>query len=130
MTRRTLLRTAAGFPALLRAAEYDLVIRNGRVIDPAQKVNRIADVAIRAGRIAASRPNIGAEAGAESLDAQGKLLVPGLIDIHVHARDATLLPPEILSTGVTSMVDAGSRGPTTLIRFSNSRAMRPTECAF
>ena len=37
-------------------------------------------------------------------------MVPGLIDIHLHARDATLLPPEILSTGVTSMVDAGSRG--------------------
>ena len=36
--------------------------------------------------------------------------MPGLIDIHLHARDATLLPPEILSTGVTSMVDAGSRG--------------------
>ena len=51
-----------------------------------------------------------AEAAAESLDAQGKLVVPGLIDIHLHARDATLLPPEILSTGVTTMVDGGSRG--------------------
>jgi dihydroorotase len=116
MTRRTLLRTAAGFPALLalprstRAAQYDLVIRNGRVIDPTQKMDRIADVAIRAGKIAAIRPKIAAEAAAESLDAQGKLVVPGLIDIHLHARDATLLPPEILSTGVTSMVDAGSRG--------------------
>jgi dihydroorotase len=116
MTRRTLLRTAAGFPALLafphstRAAEYDLLIRNGHVIDPAQKIDRIADVAIRAGRIAAIRPNIRAEATTESLDAQGKLVVPGLIDIHLHARDATLLPPEILSTGVTTMVDGGSRG--------------------
>jgi dihydroorotase len=110
MTRRTLLSTAAGFPSLLRAAEYDLVIRGGRVIDPAQRLDRIADVAIRAGRIAAVGPNIGAGAAAQSLDAQGKLVVPGLIDIHLHARDATLLPPEILATGVTSMVDAGSRG--------------------
>jgi dihydroorotase len=116
MTRRTLLRTAAGFPAVLtlppsiRAAEYDLVIRNGRVIDPAQKIDRLADVAIRAGRIAAIRPNIPREAAAESLDAKGSLVAPGLIDIHLHARDATLLPPEILSTGVTSMVDGGSRG--------------------
>jgi dihydroorotase len=110
VTRRTLLRTAAGFPLLLRAAEYDLVIRGGRVIDPAQKLDRIADVAIRAGRIAAIRPNIGADAAAQSLDAQGKLVVPGLIDIHLHARDATLLPFEILPTGVTSMVDGGSRG--------------------
>jgi dihydroorotase len=116
MTRRTLLRTATGLPALLalapsiQAAEFDLVIRNGHVIDPAQKIDRIADVAIRAGRIADIRPNIRAEAAAESLDAQGKLVVPGLIDIHLHARDATLLPPEILSTGVTTMVDGGSRG--------------------
>jgi dihydroorotase len=116
MTRRTLLRTTAGFPALLAfphstfAAEYDLLIRNGHVIDPAQRLDRIADVAIRGGRIAAIRPNIRAEAATESLDAQGKLVVPGLIDIHLHARDATLLPPEILSTGVTSMVDGGSRG--------------------
>jgi len=110
MTRRTLLRTAAGLPALLRAAEYDLVIRGGRVIDPAQKLDRIADVAIRAGRIAAIHPNIGADTAAQLLEAQGKLVLPGLIDIHLHARDATLLPPEILSTGVTSMVDAGSRG--------------------
>ncbi len=119
MTRRTLLRTAAGFPTLLtlppltravRAAEYDLVIRKGRVIDPAQNIDRLADVAIRAGRIESIRPNIPAEAAVESLDAKGHLVVPGLIDIHLHARDATLLPPEILSTGVTSMVDAGSRG--------------------
>lgn len=113
MTRRTIL---AGFPALLtlpgslRAAEYDLVIRGGRVIDPAQKIDRIADVGIRAGRIALIAPNIPADAAAKAIDAKDQLVVPGLIDIHVHARDATLLPPEIMSTGVTSMVDAGSRG--------------------
>ena len=116
LTRRTLLRTAAGLPATLalprpaRAAGYDLVIRNGRVIDPSQKLDRIADVAISAGRIAAIRPRIPANAAADSIDAEGKLVVPGLIDVHLHARDATLLPPEILSTGVTTMVDAGSRG--------------------
>ena len=116
ITRRNLLRTAAGFPALLtlpasiRAAEYDLVIRGGRVIDPAQKIDRLGDVAIRGGRIASISPNIPAEAASETLDAKGKLVVPGLIDVHLHARDATLLPAEILSTGVTSIVDAGSRG--------------------
>lgn len=120
MTRRTLLRTslrtAAGLPALLslprslRGAEFDLVIRDGHVIDPAQNIDRPADVAIRAGRIALIRPHIPAESATESLDARGQLVVPGLIDIHLHARDSTLLPPEILSTGVTSMVDGGSRG--------------------
>jgi dihydroorotase len=104
MTRRTLLRPAAAVPAALtfsptiQAAEFDLVIRNGRVIDPAQKIDKFSDVAIRAGRIAAIRPNIPTDAAAESLDATGKLVVPGLIDIHLHARDATLLPPEIMST--------------------------------
>jgi dihydroorotase len=44
------------------------------------------------------------------MDATGKVVVPGLIDIHVHARDAELPPSAILSTGVTTMVDAGSRG--------------------
>jgi dihydroorotase len=116
MTRRAVLRTAAGLPGLLtlsqsiRAAEYDLVIHNGHVIDPAQKIDRVADVAIRAGRVASIRPNIPAATAAETLDAKGKLVVPGLIDVHLHARDATLLPAEILSTGVTSMVDGGSRG--------------------
>jgi dihydroorotase len=116
LTRRTLLRTAASLPATLalphsaRAAGYDLVVRNGRVIDPAQKLDRIADVAISGGKIAAIRPHIPANAAADSIDAEGKLVVPGLIDVHLHARDATLLPPEILSTGVTTMVDGGSRG--------------------
>jgi len=95
---------------LIGAPEYDLVIRNGRVIDPAQKIDKIANVAIRGGRIAAIHSRIAAAAAAESMDAAGKLVVPGLIDIHVHARDSTLLPPEILSTGVTTIVDAGSRG--------------------
>jgi dihydroorotase len=102
--------TAAVAPGVLFAADYDIVIRGGRVIDPAQRIDRLADVAIRAGRIAAVQPDIPPASAAESIDARGKLVVPGLIDIHVHARDAELPPSEILSTGVTTMVDAGSKG--------------------
>lgn len=115
MQRRRFLFAAAGFPALigtpqnLLAAGYDLVIRGGRVIDPSQGMDQIADVAIRAGKIAAVQPEI-RDASVESIDARGKLVMPGLIDIHVHARDAALPPSEFLSTGVTSMVDGGSRG--------------------
>jgi dihydroorotase len=107
---------AAGLPALiavrqsLSAATYDLLIRGGRVIDPAPGVDRIMDVAIRGGKIAALGRNIPASSAMESIDAAGRLVVPGLIDIHLHARDAELPPSAIMALGVTSMVDGGSRG--------------------
>ncbi len=116
MNRRLLLRGAAGVaaafaaPHRILAAEYDLVIRGGRVIDPSQRLDRRADLGVRDGKIAAVRREIPASAGADSIDARGKLVVPGLIDIHLHARDAELPPPAILATGVTTMVDAGSKG--------------------
>jgi dihydroorotase len=106
MNRRRFLY-AACVPTLLRAATNDLVIRNGRVIDPSQRLDRITDVAIRDGKIAALGRGL---QGTESIDATGKLVVPGLIDIHLHARDAELPPSAILATGVTTIVDGGSRG--------------------
>ena len=110
---RRVIGAAAAFPALigargtLAAAGYDVVIRGGRVIDPAQNIDRPMDVAIRGGRIAAFGEKLTAQ---ETIDAGGRLVVPGLIDVHLHARDAELPPSEILRLGVTSMVDAGSRG--------------------
>ena len=117
MSRRRFLTTASGAAiaslpriARLRAARDDLLIKGGRVIDPSRGVDRIADVAISRGRIAAVKADIAASTAAESIDASGKLVVPGLIDIHTHAvreqDDARLC----LEDGVTSIVDAGSRG--------------------
>ena len=101
---------AAVAPEALLAAEYDLLVRGGRVIDPAQRTDRVADVAIQGGRIAAVRPGISPADATAVIDARGMLVVPGLIDIHLHARDAALPPSTILSTGVTTLVDAGSKG--------------------
>jgi dihydroorotase len=96
--------------AAFAASEYDLLIRGGRVLDPGSKVDGLLDVAIRDGKIVALRAGLPASAAAEVIDATGRLVVPGLIDVHVHARDAALPPAEFLATGVTTMVDAGSRG--------------------
>src|SRR5438132_7725976 len=116
MTRRDLLQTAAAAPLLLSrasrlfAAEFDLVIKAGRVLDPAQRIDRVADVAIRAGKIAAIRPGIASSSAAEVIEAGGKLVTPGLIDIHCHVADKELTPAQCLATGVTSQIDGGSRG--------------------
>src|SRR4051812_45600319 len=90
MNRRQFIRTGTAalvhLPRLLAAGsgKYDLVIKGGRVVDPASKLNAIRDVAISGGRIAAVKADISA-GGAQTLDAHGKLVVPGLIDIHTHA---------------------------------------------
>jgi dihydroorotase len=92
-----------------QAARYDLVIRGGRVLDPASRLDAIRDVAIVRGRIASVASNL--EPGnAEVIEARGKLVVPGLIDIHTHAARSTDGPPLLLEDGVTGWIDAGSQG--------------------
>jgi dihydroorotase len=116
MNRRELVCAAASAALLaatgrLRAqgALYDLVIRGGRVIDPSLRLDAVRDVGIAAGRIAAVEPAIGAPAAA-TLDARGKLVVPGLIDIHTHAARNAEGPALCLRDGVTGWIDAGSAG--------------------
>ncbi len=113
LTRRAFLAatTALALTPRVRsgAARYDLVIKGGRVLDPARRIDRIADIAIAAGRIRDIQPRIASADAAEVVDAAGKIVTPGLVDVHVHVG-ADLLPAVLLRDGVTSMVDGGSAG--------------------
>ncbi len=117
LNRRRFLSVAAasaGAAILARgrrvfAASYDLIIKGGRVIDPSVRLDAIRDVAISGGRIAAVEAAIAGEA-ADTIDAKGKLVVPGLIDIHTHCGRFTQGPGLILQDGVTGWIDAGSQG--------------------
>jgi len=91
------------------AATYDLIIRGGRVIDPSTGLDAVRDLAIAGGRIAAVEASIAADA-AETIDARGKIVAPGLIDIHTHAGRSKEGPPMCLQDGVTGWVDAGTGG--------------------
>jgi dihydroorotase len=109
--RREFISAAAGFgvSGLFAAAKYDLMIRGGRVIDPSRGFDAIADVAIARGTIAAIGAKLSAT-GAETIDAAGKLVVPGLIDIHTHATRAKDGPELCLADGVVGWIDAGTQG--------------------
>ena len=91
------------------AASYDLIIKGGRVIDPSVRLDAIRDVAISGGRIVAVEATIAGDA-ADILDARGKLVVPGLLDIHTHAGRSAEGPGLVLQDGVTGWIDAGSQG--------------------
>jgi dihydroorotase len=107
---------AAGAAAMMPSLEtfaaqnrYDLMIRGGRVIDPSAGLDAIRDVAIARGRIAAIGAAIPGDA-ADVIDARGKLVVPGLIDIHTHVGRSAEGPGMVLRDGVTGWIDAGSQG--------------------
>lgn len=93
---------------------YDLVIKKGRLFDPTRGLDEVGDVALEDGRIARVAAEID-ERGRDELDADGLLVVPGLIDLHVHVHwgvshygvDADCA---CLARGVTTAVDAGSAG--------------------
>src|SRR5947207_3875748 len=93
----------------------DLILKGGRVIDPANGRDDVADIGFGEGRVAAVGSDLPLR-GSETVDARGLIVVPGLIDLHTHVYwggtslgvDAAELAPR---SGTTTFVDAGSAGP-------------------
>jgi len=94
---------------------YSLLVKGGRVIDPSQGISDELDVAISGSRVARVARNISESNAGLVLDARGKIVTPGLIDIHVHVYDSATplgIPPDpnCIAKGVTTAVDAGTSG--------------------
>ena len=95
--------------------KYDLLLKGGEVIDPGNKLRGQRDVAFSNGKVAAVVENIDADEARQTVDVSGKLVTPGLIDIHghfFHGYQPRFGHPDefCLPTGVTTAVDAGSAG--------------------
>ena len=108
---------------------YDLLLRGGRVIDPANHMDQRADVAIRDGKIAAVGTSLPGEA-VKTIDVSGLIVTPGLIDCHCHvyptfpqAEDRLYninADAHMLQSGVTTVIDAGTCGWRDFMRFKET----------
>jgi len=83
-----------------------LVIKNGRVVDPAQNLDRVCDVAMEDGTIRQIAPSIDAT-GATEFDASGLIVAPGFIDMHVHLREPGFEHAETIETGARAAAAGG-----------------------
>jgi dihydroorotase len=109
--------------------QLDLVVTNGVLVDPGLGVHARLDVGVRGDRIAAVGPNLPRGPDTRQVDAGGRYITPGLIDLHTHlfdgisqlgvSADATCLP-----AGVTTAVDAGTAGEIAFAAFAE-RWLRP-----
>ena len=93
---------------------FDLVLKGGRVIDPAQNIDAVLDVAFAGGKVAAIGTDLGE--AAQTRDVSGKMVVPGLIDLHTHVYwggTSLGVDPDAYArfSGCTTLIDAGSAGP-------------------
>jgi len=115
-----------------------LVLRNGRVVDPSQGIDRIDDVLVRDGLVVAIGP---AESGTdETIDATGLIVAPGLVDMHVHLREPGREEDETIETGTRAALAGGFTSvaciPNTeppidtqaTVEFIHQKAMRADTC--
>ena len=110
--------------------EYDLVVKNGFLIDAKNEINKVMDVAIKNGKVASVQKKINGNLAKKIIDAKGLVVTPGLIDIHTHNFYGTVpnsaysngfnsLPPDgfTFRAGVTTVVDCGGAGWRNFITF-------------
>jgi dihydroorotase len=93
--------------------KYDLLLRQGHVIDPSQAINGILDVGIQGNKIEDVGAGLDVDESTEVLDLNGKFVCPGLVDLHGHWYEGSIygVDPDIcLNHGVTTVVDAGTSG--------------------
>jgi dihydroorotase len=115
--------TAAGSsPQTGEQKPYDLLIKGGRVIDPSQGLEAELDVAVRGGKIASVATEIPERQAGQVIRAQGKIVTPGLIDVHTHVFPYVgpygIEPdPYCVRRGATSVIDAGTSGAFTFPAF-------------
>jgi dihydroorotase len=83
-----------------------LVIKNGRVVDPSQNLDRVCDLAIEDGTVREIAVDI-ATTGAEVFDASGLIVAPGFIDMHVHLREPGFEHAETIESGAKSAAAGG-----------------------
>ena len=132
-TRRSLLK-AGGAVAMLGAApvaalaamgpndKFDLLVSNANVLDPSQGLSGKRDIGIRYGSIEAVEPSIAAERAVRAMDAGGRLVTPGLIDLHAHTYpygSAIGIPADelVVHQATTTVVSAGDAGANNLAAF-------------
>jgi dihydroorotase len=84
-----------------------LLIRHGRVINPATKLDAVADVLVEGGVIRQVGPGLQAPEGTDIIDARGKVVCPGFIDIHVHLREPGFEYKETVATGTRAAAAGG-----------------------
>lgn len=112
--------------------QVDLLILNGRVLDPARGINEVVPVAVHGRKLVSWQPDMTAKT---VIDAAGCLVTPGLIDFHAHifenGTDSGIDPDlAMLPSGITTVVDAGSSGVSTYKSFLEQLDRRHIRTAF
>ena len=116
---------SVSFGPVARAAmgpddKFDLVIKGGEVVDPSQGLRGKRDIGMRYGRIEALEADIPAARAQRVLNAAGRIVVPGLIDLHAHVFTSGIgIPADelVLYQGTTTAVSAGDAGASTFATY-------------